>query len=118
MFDLLLERQPVALDQFVEGSFFGFVALVVIGFGIGNRHRQTGGLQLAWPCRIALVAQAVALWSVIALGLPALDQRDRIDGPFGRRPNPGPGRISLGDQRLPFIHWVLERLSNLSTLFK
>ena len=37
--------KPVALDQFVECSFFGFVALVVIGFGIGNRHRQAACLQ-------------------------------------------------------------------------
>ncbi len=59
--NLLLEGQPVGLDQFVECRFFGFVALVVIGLGIGNRHRQTGGLQLAWPCRIALPTSAVWL---------------------------------------------------------
>ncbi len=78
MFDLLLERQPVALDQFVECSFFGFVALVVIGFGIGNRHRQAAFLQLPWPFRIALLTLAVALWSGIAIWLRDPARRDQL----------------------------------------
>jgi hypothetical protein len=39
--------------------FFMFVALLVIGFGIGNRHRQTVCLQLPRPFRIALLMSTV-----------------------------------------------------------
>mgnify|MGYP007121610433 CR=1 FL=1 len=38
LFDLALERQPVGLNKFVEIGFFWFMALVVIGLGIGYRH--------------------------------------------------------------------------------
>jgi hypothetical protein len=55
LFDLALERQPVGLNQFVECCFFGFVALVVIGLGIGYRHRQRLCLQQPWPFRITLL---------------------------------------------------------------
>lgn len=63
LFDLMLECQPVGLNQFIERSFFRFVALVVIGLCIGYRHRRRSYLQLSWPFRIALLMAMVILWS-------------------------------------------------------
>ena len=109
MFDLLLERQPVALDQFVECGLFWFVALVVICFGIGNRHRQAASLQQPWPFRIALLTSAVELQSGTPPWLSDPVQRDQVGGPFGRWLNPCSGRFGGDDRPLPIIHYNLEQ---------
>jgi hypothetical protein len=80
------------LDQFVECGLFWFMALVVIRFGIGNRHRQTACLQLPWPFGIALLTSAVVLWSGISFRLRDPVQRVRMGEPFGRWLNPCTGR--------------------------
>ncbi len=82
-FHLLQERQPVALDQLVECSFFGFVALVVIRLGIGYRHRQTACLQQPWPFRIALPTSALVVSSGTPPWLGDSVQRVQIGEPFG-----------------------------------
>jgi len=97
VFDLLLERQPVALDQLVECSFFGFVALVVIGFGIGNRHRQAAFLQLPWPFRIVLLTSAVELSSGTPPWLGDSVQRVQIGEPFGPWLNRCTGKLCSDD---------------------
>lgn len=82
LFDLTLERQPVGLDQFVECCFFGFVALIVIGLGIGYRHLQIWCLQRPWPVRMALLTAALARWSGITTWLFDDVRRDQVCEPF------------------------------------
>ena len=120
VFDLLLERQPIALDQFVEGGFFWFVALVVIGFGIGNRHRQAACLQQPWPFRIALPTSALVVSSGTPPWLGDSVQRVQIGEPFSPWLNPCSGRLAECDRPLPSIHYVLghsdeKTLNRLST---
>ena len=104
VFDLLLEQQPVALDQLVEGCLFWFVALVVIGFGIGNRHRLDACLQLPWLHRIALLTPAMVPWSGITIRLRDPVRCDHIGGPFGRWLIPAQeGSLNVIDQCLLFI---------------
>ena len=109
MLHLLLERGPVGLDQFVECSFFGFVALVVIGLGIKNRHRQMRYLQLSWPFRIALLTSAVELWSEIAIRLRDRVRSGQVGEPFGRRSNPYSEKLFVSGRLLPFIHSLADQ---------
>ena len=109
MLNLLLERQPVTLDQFVERRFFGFVALVEVGLRIGNRHRQAVCLQLPWSFRIALLMAAVLLWSGMVLRHGDPIQRDQMGGPFGPVSMTCPGRLAGCDRPLPVIHYFTDR---------
>ena len=88
MFDLLLERQPVALDQFVECSFFGFVALVVVSLGIRCEHWQRPYLQLPWPFRFALEMAVIARRSGNTMSLFEIDRRAQVIKLFDRGLNP------------------------------
>ncbi len=97
MFDLVLKRQPVALDQFVKCGFLGFVALVAVGFGIGDRHRQAVCLPMPWPFRIALLMSELKQWPGIPLRLRDSAQHVQIGGPFDRWPNPCLGRLAGRD---------------------
>ena len=82
------------------------MALVVIGFGVGNRHRQAVCLQLPWPFRTALLTSALALPSGIELWLGDPVQLDQVGRPFGPWLNPCSGRFGGDDRPLPIIHLV------------
>ncbi len=63
VFNLLLEREPVTLNQFVECGLFGFVALVVEGLGSRQRHGDGHDVQVPSTAHLAFMANQMLLWS-------------------------------------------------------
>ena len=88
LFNLLLKRQPIGLNQFVECCFFGFVALVVVSLGIRCEHWQRPYLQLPWPFRFALVMAVIARRSGNTMSLFEIDRHAQVIELFGRGLNP------------------------------